>query len=114
MGHEHAVGARGAAAHAPRTVALALALLPVAACSAPPAPPHTDPFYLAPAVPRDNTASPPTNPGGHGGGGAHGGGGLGAGAAGIGAGGQYPGLDAPEDGAPAASGSMSMGSGRGL
>ncbi len=107
-------GKGGPAACLRRLAGLALGLLPLAACSTPAAPPPTDPFYVAPAVPRDGASSPNVAAGPRGGGGAHGGGASGRGIGGSDAGGQYPGLETPGDGLPAASGSMSVGGGGGL
>ena len=86
----------------------ALVLLPLAACSAPPQPQHTDPFYVAPALsPGGSAPVPPAGP--RNGGGAHGGGA----ASGLGSG-PPTGVDQPDSALPNASGSMSVGGGHGL
>nr|WP_321985503.1 hypothetical protein [uncultured Lichenicoccus sp.] len=106
MAQDQAGGTRAKAVPGRRGIVAALALLPLAACSAPAAPQHTDPFYLAPATPGDRTTAPTVTAGPRSGGGAHGGG----------AGGQYPGqgpgLGRPDSDMPG-SGSMSVGGGGG-
>ena len=106
----------GSAARFRRVAGITLALLTLAACSAPAAltPPPTDPFYVAPAMPRDGAAPPTVRAGPRGGGGAHGGGAYGSGMGGSNAGSQYPAIQSPGEGFPAASGSMQMGGGGGL